>query len=124
MGRTESAVLSRRQQLGIHLAAPRRGPGEDWTATEADLLLKLAGTAPHHEIASRLPGRTVGAVRCRLRRHGIAAAVNRWTPEEDAILGTVPDREAARRLCRTVGSVRVRRSKLAIPAFRPKPAPR
>ena len=42
-----------------------------------------------------------------------------WTPKQERLLGTAPDRAIARRLKRTVGSVTSRRSALRIPAWRP-----
>ena len=41
---------------------------------------------------------------------------HRWTPEEDALLGTVPDAEAAGRLGHTLGAIQSRRWKLHRPA--------
>jgi hypothetical protein len=39
-----------------------------------------------------------------------------WTAEEDALLGTMPDVDVARRIGRTVKSVRARRRVLRIPS--------
>jgi hypothetical protein len=39
-----------------------------------------------------------------------------WTAEEDALLGTMPDAEVARRIGRTVRALRDRRQKLRIPS--------
>ena len=41
----------------------------------------------------------------------------RWTPEDIALLGTLPDEEVARRTGRTVEGVRIRRTRLGIPTF-------
>jgi hypothetical protein len=54
-----------------------------------------------------------------------------WTAEEEALLGTMPDAEVARRIGRTVGAVRSRRGILRIPSTSgkgppmrdPKPSP-
>jgi hypothetical protein len=40
-----------------------------------------------------------------------------WTPAEDALLGTMPDQEVARRLNRTLTAVWLRRHCLNLPAF-------
>ena len=45
------------------------------------------------------------------------AAGRPWTPEEDALLGTMPDPEVARRTGRTPGGVQVRRAELDIDGF-------
>ena len=42
-----------------------------------------------------------------------------WTDEEEHVLGTMPDREAAKQLGRTVGAVRTHRCVKRIPAYRP-----
>lgn len=42
-----------------------------------------------------------------------------WTPAELALLGTAPDDEIARRLDRTVGAVKARRSRAGKPPYRP-----
>jgi hypothetical protein len=40
-----------------------------------------------------------------------------WTPREDALLGTAPDAQVARRLRRSLNAVYVRRCKLGVPAY-------
>ncbi|NJL29653.1 MAG: hypothetical protein HC897_18060 [Thermoanaerobaculia bacterium] len=40
-----------------------------------------------------------------------------WTQQEEALLGTAPDREVALRIGRTLRAVRLRRVGLQIPAF-------
>jgi hypothetical protein len=45
------------------------------------------------------------------------AAGRPWTPEEDALLGTMPDPEVARRTGRTPGAVQGRRAALDIDGF-------
>jgi hypothetical protein len=48
-------------------------------------------------------------------RRGIPnPALNRWNAEEIALLGTLPDREVARRTGRTLGAVFQQRIKLGI----------
>lgn len=44
-----------------------------------------------------------------------------WSPEEDALLGVMPDREVARRIGVSAEITRNRRLKLGIPAYRPPP---
>jgi hypothetical protein len=43
-----------------------------------------------------------------------------WTPDEDALLGTMPDRKLARRLGRTYNAVAARRLNKSIPYCNPK----
>lgn len=45
-----------------------------------------------------------------------------WTPQEDALLGTMIDKKVARRLGRRPEAVAQRRRELGIPAFRARPA--
>jgi hypothetical protein len=40
-----------------------------------------------------------------------------WTPEDIALLGTLPDEEVARRTARTTNGVRIMRTRLGIPTF-------
>jgi precorrin-6x reductase len=40
-----------------------------------------------------------------------------WTAEQDALLGVLSDEEVARRLNRTLESIKVRRGRLRIPMF-------
>jgi hypothetical protein len=43
-----------------------------------------------------------------------------WTPEEDALLGTMPDKKLARRLKRSYDAVAARRLHQGIPSCNPK----
>ena len=43
-----------------------------------------------------------------------------WTPEENALLGTMPDQKLARRLKRSYDAVAARRLHQGIPSFNPK----
>ncbi len=43
------------------------------------------------------------------------ATTGRWTPDDIALLGTLPDTEVARRTGRTVNAVRLKREELGIP---------
>jgi len=66
----------------------------------------------------RRTGRTVNAVRLKREELGMPnPAGNRWRPEDIALLGTLPDRELARRLGRPLQSVTQKRCKLGIPRF-------
>lgn len=92
-----------------------------WTPEE-ELLL---GTMSDRDAAQRL-GRTEISVRTRrlalrvpkfgARPRKLAGERRRWTPEEDALLGTMPDPDVAARLGRTVDAVGLRRLALEIPA--------
>ncbi|MCX6912693.1 MAG: hypothetical protein NT167_06550, partial [Verrucomicrobia bacterium] len=44
-----------------------------------------------------------------------------WTPEQDRLLGTMPDDEVARRVGRTSMAVQKRRFRLGIACYRPEP---
>jgi hypothetical protein len=53
-----------------------------------------------------------------LRRLGHRPPVGElWTPEEDALLGTMPDAEVSRRIGRTIIAIRDRRRVLCVPSF-------
>jgi hypothetical protein len=49
-----------------------------------------------------------------------AAPTRHWTPEEDGLLGTMPDKEAAMVLCRTIAAIGARREQLGLPPSNPK----
>lgn len=70
------------------------------------------------DIDTQLPGGSIGRLR---REYGISAppgvARRKWSTAEHALLGTAPDAEIARRLERTIASIRTRRSMLRIPTF-------
>lgn len=51
---------------------------------------------------------------------GYSGRVGDWTPEQDALLGTLPDAELARRLNRSPIAVQTRRAKLGKPKLDPK----
>jgi hypothetical protein len=60
-------------------------------------------------------------VRAKRQALGIAPCglLRRWTPKEDALLGTASDGVIAKRIDRTRGAVYARRSRLGIPAAGP-----
>lgn len=55
-----------------------------------------------------------------LRIDNLTAQHRAWTAKEDSLLGTMRDEKVARRLKRTLESVKGRRRKLRIPVFAPK----
>ena len=76
------------------------------------------------ELARRL-ARDRSVVRRQRVALGIPAAAPRprfrkWTHEQDKLLGSLPDEEAAQRLRRTLDSVKLRRCRLGIPVPNPK----
>ena len=74
-----------------------------------------------------LLGRSVRAVRGRRAAKGIPKLGRKWrefwTPEDDRLLGTLPDKEVAERLGRTLNSVTLRRQRLGIPRLRRRKIP-
>jgi hypothetical protein len=102
-------------------AFPPAMSGPLWTPEEAALL----GTRPDKEVAARI-GRSVGAVHDHRRKLGIRSFYKRkarskpavWTPAQDALLGTMPDPDLARKLGCPAMAVFYRRRKLKIPPFR------
>ncbi len=103
---SSSAVQILRQQLGVR-PPPRRSR---WTPR----LVRRLGREPDEAIAREL-GISITAVRFKRYRLGIKLRPWRaWTAEDDAVLAETRDnREAARRLGRTVKAVIHRRANLA-----------
>ena len=71
----------------------------------------MIGKFPDSEVAKRT-GHPIKSVR--QSRWGLGIAYENpshrsWTPEEDALLNTMPDHELAKRIHRTVGAIRLRR---------------
>jgi hypothetical protein len=69
------------------------------------------GTHPNDETRRRL------SEAHKARRTRPPAAGRPWEPDEDALLGTMPDEEVARRTARTLGAVQNRRVVLDIDGF-------
>ena len=132
-GRSISRVKRRRIQLGIRVFNSRR---HDWTAEDD----KLLGVRTDQDIAALL-GTTVEAVQHRRSQFGIAPCARqmrqtllakskqlrragghfgKYDPNEDKLMGTMPDRELALRLGRTHKAVEARRIHLGIPKFDPR----
>ncbi|HTV39279.1 MAG TPA: hypothetical protein VMF08_01780 [Candidatus Sulfotelmatobacter sp.] len=134
LGRSPANIYWRRKMLGI----PAKAKPRAWTQEETALL----GVKPDAELA-KLFGRTVGAVaalRMQLGRTKMDARVNvvkvaghvaavgvpttknagkgaryvTWTPEEDALLGTLSDAEVAKKLGCSIMRVFRRRSLLGV----------
>jgi hypothetical protein len=83
-------------------------------------------TEENRRIAAKLRGKRLPAERVEQRRQrAFALNLGRhlpkgyhgpwWTAKELTLLGTMPDGDVAGRICRTVGTVRVMRTKLGIP---------
>ena len=95
--------------------------GPLWTVEEEALL----GTMPDKEVAARI-GRSITAVHDHRRKLGIPSFYKRkprrepsvWTPKKDALLGTMPDSDLARKVRCSPLSVFYRRRKLGIAPFR------
>lgn len=99
-------VRQRRRRLGI----ARARPGHAWSTKE----VAWFGTLSDAEVARRT-GHTTAQVWKARRERGIPPARRRWRPEEEALLGSVPARELAARLNRSVAAVRVRSLLKGIP---------
>lgn len=113
LGRTTSAVQGRAAHLG--LTAKRRKLAV-WTKEEDALLRRLQSTHTAVQIAERLPGRTVNAVRARIGN--IGAGGRNWQPWQDEKLrrlhGTKPRKEIARILGKTPGAIESRSRRLGL----------
>jgi len=114
-------VVRERRRRGIASFLPHWR--HDWTAEEIALL----GTASDSEVGAAVG---VSRVVVRRKRHllGIPSFHPRphepvgglsWGPEDLALLGTMTDREVARRLGISIAAVNHKRRLLKIPAFRP-----
>src|SRR5581483_11332512 len=121
-GRMISAE-TRRRMSEAHRRRGTRPPkaGRPWTAEEEALL----GTMTDRDVGVRT-GRSPATVYARraelgipsFRRHAPLTRPRPWAPAEEALLGTMPDPELARRLGRQPMSVFYRRRQLRIPAYR------
>jgi hypothetical protein len=118
IGRTLSAVTSRRVALKVPAFSAWPGGGRGWTDEE----LALLGTMSDTELAGRLD-RTPGAVAQKRQALGVPAhsgwrgGGRAWTAEEEALLGTDRDSAVAARLGRSPNAVALRRKALGVPAF-------
>jgi hypothetical protein len=67
-----------------------------------------------------MTGRTRASIKSERRRWAIQCkpAPRFWTPEQVKLLGTMPDKQLAEKLHRTILSVRSTRERLKIPAFK------
>jgi hypothetical protein len=90
LGRTFKSIQARRLFLDIRARPPVvQQPWKEWE-------IKSLGTDSDRTIAGRL-GRSVASVDKKRRQLGIASAnAHPWTTEEEAIIGTVSDAEAAK----------------------------
>jgi hypothetical protein len=134
-GRAISRVKRRRIKLGIRVF---NSPRHDWTAADD----KLLGERTDEDVAALLRT-TVKAVQKRRsqfkiapcakqqreRRHAFAKSGQRrraggrfgkYLPEEDKLMGTMPDQELAMRLGRSHKAVEGRRIHLGIPKIDPR----
>lgn len=110
------------RMLGIHTncvgwVRRRRGiPSLTAKAKENVLELADAGKTRREIVAES--GRSISAVRVVLRGKVLPkrSRARVWTAEEDAILGTMPDRAAAQKIGVATVTAAVRRKKLGIPA--------
>jgi hypothetical protein len=109
IGRSEGAVLQKREEVGIpNPESPAWQPEE----------LELLGALPDAEVAART-GRTQGAVTAKRCQLGIRNATGwGWSAEQLALLGTAPDEEVAARTGKTPAAVTRKRCLLGIPTFR------
>ncbi len=108
----------------------RRDRGEDMApaAGRARMAASKRGVPAHPNTAAALreaasrpkpdAWREAHSARMRVRPRPASWAEREWRAEEDAVLGTMPDRAAAERLGRTIAAVRSRRQVLRRPAYR------
>ena len=109
--RTTKAVQSRLRHMQI---TERRRARWDWSEREDDVLRAHHGTLHPAAIAAKLPGRTVKAVKARLRVLNLRTAPRTrgsfWTPEQDVVLlKTTSMKRAAEILGRTQKACESRR---------------
>jgi hypothetical protein len=124
-GLSRTVVAHERRRRGIAPFDPRRKPFV-WTRRA----LALLGTMSDRDVGAEL-GVTHGTVGTKRRVLGIAPFhapphlkfVRAWRRREEALLGTMSDRELAERLGCSTPAVSQRRRELGIPAFRPQAAP-
>lgn len=119
-------VVAERRRRGIPPARPRR-PRIEWTE---DMIAAL-GTASDAAVAEAL-GLNRSTVRSKRQRLGIPPfhppphdlqQGYTWRSEDLALLGKVSDGSLARALDLNTSTVTVKRQKLGIPPFQPKPPP-
>jgi hypothetical protein len=117
-GRSARTIASlRRQHTTVRFPGGSGAcPPHNWKAEEIDALKRL--TIP--DAAAKFNCSKAEVCRAR-RQFGMAARArpDSWSPEEESLLGTLPDQELALRLKRSVTAVQVRRAILR----RPKPNP-
>src|SRR5205823_9581952 len=108
LGRTIFNVGWRRRKLGIPCFREHR----IWQEHELEML----GVKTDEEVV-QLTGHPLGAVEAKRQQLGRPKAdplMDYWTPEEDKLLGTMPDRKVAARLGRSSIAVMKRRLRLGI----------
>ncbi|MCP4654610.1 MAG: hypothetical protein GY856_04225 [bacterium] len=117
IGRTRTAVSLRRLILGL---PPVPAPS---TSASKKKNLSRQGKVPDAELPAE-PGIRSISVAKKLRMLGIRSPILRvWIPEEDALLGTLPDVEITKRTGRSRHSVACRRRRLGLPPVNA-PSPR
>src|SRR5205823_3544140 len=102
----------------FHVQRPPK-PVNQWSEADKELLRRFNS----YEVVSKL-GCSLKAVYRARREFGIRAPRHTiWTPGMDGLLGTMPDKELAARLNRSVTAIKVRRARLAMPMPNPKYRP-
>jgi hypothetical protein len=118
LGRTLSAVTSKRVALKVPAFSGWPGGGRGWMEEE----LALLGTMPDAELAERID-RTPGSVAQKREALGVPphsgwrGGGRAWTAGEEALLGTDRDSAVAAKIGRSPNAVALRRKALGIPAF-------
>jgi hypothetical protein len=117
------SVCKKRESLGILCYARASKSWHDWTRKEIALL----GTMPDGEVALKIGQKkaSVAWKRCKLgippygafARKRPPKPLDSWTPREIAVLGTMTDAAAARKLNLAHSTVQKKRVSLGIPAF-------
>jgi hypothetical protein len=108
-----TAVARWRKALGV-----TRSNNAGTVRLRLEVAKRAGDAAKSHEYTdAERAVRRRNALRLNLGRHLRRDTNGRqWTPAEDAMLGTLPDDEVAKRIGRKPSAVRVRRAKLGIPS--------
>lgn len=110
-------IIKREGTTGERIAESKRGiPVPEQTRKALKAAAKRKKSPAHRRRIA------MGLAKFHRENPGVAAenfGFKPWTPEEESVLGTATDREIAKRIDRTIPSIRSRRAGLGIPAFRP-----
>jgi hypothetical protein len=96
---------SRTPEARANLSAAKEGQPSTESRSDREKLRRIQRLPKSEELKRRLSER--------MRRHfAVLGPFRKWTPKEVAMIGTMPDREVARRINRTLSAVRHRKFSL------------